>query len=293
MSEAQASYNGSFTSFIVTERLVDLLPSFPPLNTIFARYSLSGSAEVLFNQRIAGIESEDPLWLLYEGENKRTGVISGTGLWKWNIRTWLGTGDHELFYQLVNKSVQYLSMKEDKRRFRINAEPRTPENVPVSLTAELHNQSYEAFNEPDVFLEVFDEEGNRYEYLFNRTGNAYVLEIGGLGVGSYTFRASTEVGNESFTDEGGFAIVPVIAEQTSLQASHDILQELASSKGGRMIYASEMAELPGMLAERSDIKPLMHAERRYLEFIDIVWILGAILLLMSAEWFLRKWGGSY
>jgi hypothetical protein len=132
-----------------------------------------------------------------------------------------------------------------------------------------------------------------YEYLFNRTANAYVLDLNGLGVGSYTFRASTEIGTERFSDEGGFAIIPVIAEQTSLQASHDMLQELASSKGGQMIYAAEMPDMPAILAERGDIKPLMHAERRYLEFIDIIWILGAILLLMAAEWFLRKWGGSY
>ena len=84
-NEAQPLLNDGFSSFILPGNLRDQLPSLPPLNTVFARYSVANSSSVLFEQSLGGIETGDPLWLLNEGENRRTGVICGTGIWKWRI----------------------------------------------------------------------------------------------------------------------------------------------------------------------------------------------------------------
>jgi hypothetical protein len=220
-------------------------------------------------------------------------VIAGTGLWKWRMKSWLVTGNHDLFNELITKNVQYLAVKDDKRQFRVNTRQRYPENTPVSIGAELYNESYEPFNEPDVNMEIIDEKGNAYEYVFSRTGNGYILDAAGLEVGNYTYKASTHAGDKALTEQGGFAVTPVVAEQTRLRAAHDMLSELAEMQGGRMIDPEQIVSLPAILKERGDVKPMLHAERKYIEFIDIWWMLIIILGLLSLEWFLRKWGGSY
>ena len=54
-----------------------------------------------------------------------------------------------------------------------------------------------------------------------------------------------------------------------------------------------MDGIPGLLDQRGDVKPLIHAEKKYIEFIDIWWVLVVILALLGLEWFIRKWSGSY
>ena len=209
------------------------------------------------------------------------------------MKSWLITGDHQAFNEIINKSIQFLAVNDDKRQFRVSSHQRFPENTPVIIDAELYNESFEPFNEPDVNMEIKDEDGNTYEYIFSRTGEAYTLNAGGLDVGIYTYKAVTRIEETVFTDNGGFVITPVVTEKISLRAAHDLLAELSDMKDGRMLNVAQMDSIPGLLDQRGDVKPLIHAEKKYIEFIDIWWVLVIILALLGLEWFIRKWSGSY
>jgi len=293
LNEVLPVLNDAFKTFNIGSELTDLMPFLPPLNTVFGRYRSSNSARILFYQKIGDIESSDPLWLLQSGKDVKSGVVAGTGLWKWKMKSWLITGDHKIFNELITKNVQFLAVKDDKRQFRVNSLHRFPENVPVTLEAELYNESFEPFNEPDVNIVITDDAGKAYEYIFSRTGDAYTLNAGGLGVGSYTYQAVTRAGEKVLVDNGGFIVTPVVAEQISLRASHDMLEELAELKGGRMLPLEKLDSLPDILKQRGDVKPVIHVERKYIDLIDIWWVLTIILALLALEWFLRKWSGSY
>ncbi len=293
MTEARPVLNDAFNTFNVSEELADLVPFLPPLNAPFSKYSVANSAKILFTSKIGDIESPDPLWILQSGLITKTGVIAGTGLWKWRIKSWLVTGDHEAFDELISRNVRYLAVQDDKRQFRVNTKQGFPENEAVSIEAELYNESFEPYNEPDVNIEIIDDEGNAYDYVFSRTGDAYTLDAGGLDVGAYTYTATSSIGDKVMTDKGGFAVTPVIAEQTSLRAAHDMLEELAMKRGGRMLRLEQIDSLPEILQARGDVKPVLHAERKYTEFVEIWWVLIIILGLLGLEWFLRKWSGSY
>jgi len=119
----------------------------------------------------------------------------------------------------------------------------------------LYNESFEPFNEPDVNIEIIDEAGNAFEYIFSRTGDAYTLNAGFLNVGSYTYSASTKAGEKVLKDNGGFVVTPVVAEQISLRAAHDMLQELAEMKEGRLLPVEHLDSLAILLEQRGDVKP--------------------------------------
>lgn len=293
LNESQAVINEEFTLFMISENLKNLIPDLPPLNSRFARYSVSNASAILFYQRIGNVDSKDPLLVFQQGNEARNGVLCGTGIWRWRMKSWLETGNHDAFNELMNKSVQYLSLKDDKRRFRVETRENISENTSVIFNAELYNESFESNNEPDVELEVSDEEGNTYEFNFGRNEQFYSLNAGSFEVGTYTYKATTKLGNEVFYDEGGFTVLPLITEKLSLRARHELLELLSSSRGGAMLNVEHMEELPQLLNDREDIKPLIHTEKRFIEFIDIWWLLVIILALLGVEWFLRKWSGSY
>lgn len=282
-----------FSLFRPGDELRRLIPDLPPLTAPFARYNTVLAARVLLSQKVGSVESRDPLWMLHDDGQSRNGVICGSGLWKWRMKTWLETGRHNAFNELVNKSIQYLAEKDDKRRFRVSSDASIPENETVELSAELYNQSMDPYNDPDVNLLISDEQGNTYDYVFGRNARAYLLNAGTFPVGTYTYRASVNEGTAVLEDEGGFTVMPVNIEKVALQADHALLQKLAQENDGRLIPADSIAGIPPMLEARGDVKPLLHAEKKYIAFIDIWWILLIILGLLGLEWFLRKWSGSY
>jgi len=293
VNEVQPVLNGSFNNFGISKEMKDLLPFLPPLDVPFSQYSATNVANILFTQKIGDVKSPEPLWVLQEGTGVKTAVVAGTGLWKWRLKSWLISGGHDVFNELINKNVQYLAVKDDKRRFRVSSRQAYPENTSVNIQAELYNESFESINEPDVNIEISDEDGNKYNYIFSRASDAYILNAGGLDVGSYTFEATTRIGEELFSDRGGFAVTPVIKEQTRLRASHAMLKELSEMKDGQMFGKEQIDSIAQVLNDRGDLKPVLHTERKYIDFIDIWWVLIVILGLLSIEWFLRKWGGSY
>ena len=50
----------------------------------------------------------------------RQAVCAVEGLWKWRLYEYLKTNNQILFDELINKSVQFLSVKEDKRPLGLN-----------------------------------------------------------------------------------------------------------------------------------------------------------------------------
>ena len=137
--------------------------------------------------------------------------------------------NHDLYNELVSNLVQYLSLKEDKRRFRINLNQNIfDENEAVYFDAELYNESFELVNEPDVSISISDVDGKEYNYTFTKSGNAYALNAGILPVGNYTFKANTTYNGEALSYSGQFSIQPIQLESYSLTADHNMLQPIES-----------------------------------------------------------------
>jgi hypothetical protein len=85
----------------------------------------------------------------------------------------------------------------------------------------------------------------------------------------------------------------VNVETIATRADHALMYNLASRHDGRMIFPDQITQLPGLLKNRDDIHTLIYTRKTYNEFNNIIWILVAIVALLSAEWFLRKYKGSY
>ena len=73
---------------------------------------------------------------------------------------YLKTNNHHLFDELINKSVQFLSVKEDKRPFRLRHEKLIYENEPLLIEADLYDANYELVNSADFSLLIRDEDEN-------------------------------------------------------------------------------------------------------------------------------------
>lgn len=292
--EVQARIAPNFNLFTLSEEVNNRVNDFVPLIAPFGEYELGANTQTLLYQRIGKIDTEKPLLVFGEEDGIKRGVLAGEGVWKWRLFNYLQDQNHEVFDEVIGKSVQYVSLKEDKRRFRVSlAKNIFKENEAIFFDAELYNSSYELINEPDVSLVITNEEGNDFRFTFNKTDNAYTINAGIFPVGNYTFRSSVFYGGEQLTYQGQFSIQPIQLEIYETTANHNLLKVLSDKFGGKLIYPGQVNTIANFMAEQKTIVPVIYESSKTQSVINLRWIFFLLLTLLTVEWFLRRYFGAY
>ncbi|MCB0663737.1 MAG: hypothetical protein KDC24_13405 [Saprospiraceae bacterium] len=293
-NEVQAKVATDFNLFTLSDALKDNLPRFAPVLTPFGDFKQLGTGQTLLYQKIGKVETNFPLLTLGESNGIRSGVFAAEGLYKWRLFDFLQNTNHEVFNELIGKTVQYLSIKEDKRKFRVTlAKNIFDENESIVFDAELYNENFELINDPDASIVIKNEEGQEFPFTFNKAGQTYNLNAGIFPVGNYSYRASTSSNGRQQTFEGQFSVQPVQLELFQTTANHGLLKLLAENYGGQFLTQKKMAELPQMLEEKGSVKPVLYATSKTRSVINLKWIFFLLLFLLSSEWFLRRYFGAY
>jgi hypothetical protein len=159
--------------------------------------------------------------------------------------------------------------------------------------AQLYNDAFELVNDPDVSLIVKNESGAEYKYNFSRTQNYYTLNAGLFQEGSYSYTASTSLGGKQYTAQGKFIVESVRLEQYDLTARHALLHSLSEKYGGRLFYPAQTDQLIKVLTEDRPLKAVMYQSTTTRPLLNLKWLFFLITGLLFAEWFMRRYAGSY
>ncbi len=290
----QANFNDNFSLFTIDDKVKQVLPDFNPMTAPFGTFTTMPNAQILLYQRIGNIKTKYPLWALGESDGAKEGIIAAEGLWNWRLFDFMQHQNHEVFDELMMKSIQYLSVKEDKRRFRVNISKNLfKENEPILLNAELYNENYELINEPDVNLVITDDSGKEYPFAFNRQGNSYRLNAGFLPAGRYRFKGKTVFSGKELDAKGRFTIQQIQLEKYATTADHNVLQLISNEFGGQVVYPNNIQSLADIIKNKNSVKSIMYQSTRNKPLINLRWILGLLIVLLAVEWFFRKYFGGY
>lgn len=293
-NEVQGRLNPAFSLFNVADDLQREFNAYPPLTAAFGEYSDSGNGQVLLYQRIRRIDTQYPLLIMGNEQGTKTGVLTAEGIWKWRLFDFLQNQNHETFDGFFSRVVQYLGVKEDKRKFRVSMSDNiVDENEPVYFDAELYNNAYQLVNGPDVSMKVTDESGNTFEYIFNKTDKAYRLNAGSLPVGNYRYQAEVTFNGERLTASGPFIVRPIQLELYETTADHSLLRLLSDRTGGALFFPQELEALGQRIQEFETIKPVIYQSSRTRSAINLRWLFLPLLLLLAVEWGLRRYFGAY
>ena len=285
--------NSDFGRFKVDPKSQDILNSYPPVTVPFGKINVSGEAEVLLYQRVGNITTNKPLLTVSTNNNDKSAIMIGEGLWRWRLKEYADTDAHEVFDNLVLKLVQYLSTKEDRRKFRVYPSKNTfTENERAVFETELYNDVFELIYGNKVELKITNEQGesSSFTYVNNENNNQY--SISNLNQGVYQYTARTSIDNETFTSNGEFTIEPLQLEMINYTANYDLLRSLANNSEGAFYLPSQINQLKDNLANK-DVKGILYAQENFLPIINLPWVFFLLLTLVSAEWFIRKYHSSY
>lgn len=286
-------YNSAFNLFTYESEKIQHLSKFPPVAVPFGQLNLKGEAQILLYQKVGNIETERPLLVINAQGEKKSAVMLGEGMWQWRLQEWAQAEQFTAFDEFVQKTVQLLSAKEDKRKFRVYPVAREVfDTEGVTFITEVYNQLYERVWGQQVDLTISNEAGEQRNYSYSNTRNNPRYTVSQLPQGVYTYTASTTLEGEKLTDTGEFTVTELQLESISLTADFNLLRNLSTKSGGRFYQLSELDQLNQDL-QQQDLKSTVYAEEDYLPVINLEWLFFVLLLLISAEWFIRKYSGSY
>jgi hypothetical protein len=292
--DVQAKVATNFSAFSLSQRTLEELPKFNPVNSAFGTFAATNQAQVILWKRIGRVDTEQPLLAVGENNGVRTGIFLAEGLWKWRLFDYLQHSNQEVFDELFGKTIQYVSLKADKRKFRVSLDKNIfNENENVLFGAELYNDNYELTNDPDVALLVKNKEGKEFTFNFNKQGKAYTLDAGILPVGSYTYRASTTFNGQPQVFDGQFSVRALQLELFETVANHAVLRQLAQKFGGEVVRPDDLTAIAEKIKNKGTIKPVIYQTNQTKPLINLKWIFALLAGLLAIEWFLRRYFGAY
>jgi hypothetical protein len=293
-NEVQPVAAPNFQQFNPNANLLSQLNKMPPMIAPFGEFTPDPTAHILFQQKIGTVTTKYPLWLFGEKSGVKTAVLAAEGLWKWRLTDFILNKNFNNIDEIVSQTVQYLTVKDDKRKFRAFTNKTVyDENENIVIDAELYNDAYQRINEPDAKVIVTDSKGKDYAFTFSRISNYYSINAGLLPVGDYTYKANTASNGVSLAAAGQFSIQPIQLEIFETTADHRLLRTMSGQSGAATLPPTAIQKLVEMIKAKSTVKPLLYTTLRTRSLIELKWLCFLILGLLFGEWFLRKYHGGY
>ena len=292
-NEAYGVVNNDFVGFSLDKGQLAALSDYPPLRAAFANMHFSTEHDVLLFQKIGTVNTAYPMFAVWQNNSRKTGVFSATGIWRWFVYDYSENGNNEVVDELISQSVQYLSLKEDKRRLRLNRNKLLfNENEDIELTASFYDKNYQPAANGQLKLNVWSEDDVEYEFGFLKRGDLFEVNAGQLKPGEYRYKITASLGDDVHFLNGGFTVAAVNVEYMQPKANHQVLYSLTQQYNGDMFYPNQIDQLSAALKENDKAFSIRHEKAEVTELIHNKWLFFLILSLLTIEWTIRKYKGA-
>ncbi|GAA4398412.1 hypothetical protein GCM10023187_09040 [Nibrella viscosa] len=272
---------------------LEMLEKLPPLLVPYGDYKLQPGSEVVLWQQVGSVKTSKPLLALNVTGTRKAAVLAGEGLWQWRLEEYALTEKQETVDELLQKVIQFISVKEDRRKLRVY--PIRNEFVAgekVIFETELYNNIYERIFDQPIRLEITDEKSITRTFNYTPTSTNSRFEISRLPEGVYRYRATSTINNRSEQATGQFIVRDLQLEAVNTTADHAMLRQLAQQTGGRFYGPNNLASLASTFTSQQTPDRLTSTEEMN-ELINWRWLFFVVLVLIGAEWGLRKFYGGY
>jgi hypothetical protein len=285
--DVQVRFNPTFNAFIVPQTVQSVMDRMPPLSVPADDIRSNPSASTLFSNRNSSVE--EPVWTLQSGQEP-VAILAGTGIWRWRLYEYKNFGNHDVIDECIRQTISFLSANSNESPFRVELPKLVwSDQEAINLYAYLLNPSNEQINTPDASITITDSSGNKRNFSFERNGNSYRLNIGILAGGTYTYTAHTVYNNKTYTANGSFNVESIPLELMQTGADYPLLYALSKKYNGALFPASNIVHVYDSIINNEAIKPIIRSNTESVPLVDKKWYFFIILLVITAEWLLRKY----
>ena len=262
----------------------------PPILSHASGWQATPDALILASTSAAN----DPLLLLRSRNGIRSAAILGSGTWRWKNLPESSSTDAQWWPTLFDNLIQWLLTTEDVRTVRVSPIHQSfGGGERVQFSGQVFDESLQGVDDATVLLTVTAPDGAEYPYtLTDLGGGRYALDIGTLPEGSYSYTArASRNGAELGNDSGNFTVGTLSLEYADTKANVPLMRQIAHQSGGQNLVHDDIVGLSSVLRSDSAFVPLVAVETRELTLWQWPFLLALIMMLLTAEWILRKRSG--
>ena len=133
----------------------------------------------------------------------------------------------------------------------------------------------------------------KYQFALGKTDKGYRLDAGVFPPGNYKYEASVKIWEKQMKAKGNLVVSEIRLESINSMADHQLLRTLSSITKGQFYSENSFSEIAQVFLNNPPLKPTIYNYSSFDEAIHLKWILALLVLLLTIEWFIRKWGGAY
>ncbi|MEZ4695922.1 MAG: hypothetical protein R2832_05865 [Rhodothermales bacterium] len=265
-----------------------------PLTQSNSRWTMAPDATRLAHSLVRGVDIDSPTIVALQRTGYRSLAVLASGLWKWNNGPEDVAEFESVWRQTLLNAVQWLTADRDDRPVRVSpASDAFAESDRIKFNGQVYDDTNQPVSGAALLVEVVGPDGSRIPYNLEDVGNGrYAVDAPPLPAGAYSFRATaTRNGASLGSDNGSFSVGELSLEFRDTKADPVLMRQLAERSGGRTLAVSSLDRLPAMLASSDSFLPQSETIVEDSELWRRRAFLVLALMLLTAEWFVRKRGG--
>ena len=282
-----AVFNASFDEFVID----DLgFRNFPPLKDYFGEINFSVPHKTILFQNVANIATEEPLLSTFTDNNRRGAVLFGENSWKWRMLTKVENQTFEKFDIFFNKLIQYLASNKRSNQLEIAYDSFIYSNTDAVIKAQYFDATYTFDENASLLLSIRNKTtGETNKFPFTLKNNSFEISLSNLKPGDYTFNVS--VGSNNISKNGAITVLPYEIEQQLVRANMNDLKNIAQLSNGTYFHINKVDELFSLILSDKRYTTIQKSTEKIVSLIERKWLLILVVLLLSLEWFIRKYKG--
>ncbi|CAM3853057.1 MULTISPECIES: hypothetical protein [Flavobacterium] len=282
-----AKYDSGFNLFSQDNIGFD---NFSPLENSFGTITSKTASVNLLDATIRNIQTGNPLLSFSETGKQRKAYLFGENIWKWRMETHLKKKSFNDFDLFMDKTIQYLASNSSKKSLTVDYQSFYNAGETIEITAQYFNKNYELDENAQLTIQLTNS-GTKKTKLYNflKSSLDYKVQFDDLDKGNYQFTVKEKESKTSFS--GSFEVLEFDFEKQFVNPDKTRLEQLAANTSGKVYYLDQLEALITSLNQNTKYLPVQKEVIKKSPLIDWNWLLILICLLLSIEWFTRKYNG--
>ncbi|MFV8369787.1 hypothetical protein [Flavobacterium sp. LB2R40] len=280
-------FNAQFNLFAADNIGVENLP---PLQNAFGTVTTKGTVSVLLSSKIRTIDTNSPLLAFTENQGKRTAYLLGENSWKWRLQTHINNQSFEKYDIFMDKIIQFLASNNSKKSLVVEHESFYNSGEAIEIRAQFFNKNYEFDEKARLSIAVTNIKTKQTKnYNLLKGNNSYKVNLDGLKAGPYTFTVKELISKTAYSSS--FEILDFDIEKQFVNPDVEKLSQLATQTQGKAFFPDQVDLLIKTLLENEEYKAIQKNIVTKTPLIDWIWLFVLISILLTTEWFVRKYNG--
>ncbi|MCS6988074.1 MAG: hypothetical protein NZM06_00965 [Chloroherpetonaceae bacterium] len=289
---SQTAQAQSFVAFKpMLSSLQDALQAAPPLSHLDFNFQPKPSTQTLWKASVAGKATEKIAFAISQSAERKAATMCASQFWRFALSP--DENVRRLYAQTLIGTIEWLSAKDDAKRFQVSTSRKLyDEGETVFFAANLQDELLSPVSTAQITMRVKNKQtGETYQTAFEPASEAgvYHARFDGFAKGDYVYSAEAKDGERIVgTASGMFSVSETSAEFRNPAANPETMRAIAERSGGKFYDARTFANFLDEMKREPAFQPLAVEKISAMEFANswATWL--AILLLLSAEWLLRK-----